>query len=488
MSIQGNYDVVIVGAGPVGMATAAFLKAQNRYLRVCVLDKRMETKRHYGLNLSKDSMKAVRETLERIPAASSDREIQSLISLTRQWSSSVQKVSVIEAKLRNIAEQLGVYVVRKNAFGEFITEENFDRLLEEHDDYISDEEAELCGYFAGARVIVGADGAHSVVRQKVMGPDQGNLVGRANLGYFIEVKYEVSAETRRRNMWDVKGGSWDEGVNFETMGRGRSSEPFKPATVHFFVGQSTYESFDPETNNNPWNLETLRNRAQQNPKLNKPLGKIEHYLRGVEERNGVIRNVKIKRLPISIYRSGQSVQNYKGKIVALAGDSNSGLVLARGVNKGFFEASELSQTISRYLNGPQEEDPIPEEFLAYQGFSRRIYANEKKWAEIKTGAIRAARRTLNFFAKPVNAFRHLEITTKGAVVVAVGAILVILAVSLIFHFSMGTQMAPFPAGWTVNDTLLKILLPASIPSVLLIALLTKGWLNLLTNQQELRAV
>ena len=51
-----NYDVVIIGAGPIGITTASLLKTLNKDLKICVLDKRSEPTRKHGLNIRADSM------------------------------------------------------------------------------------------------------------------------------------------------------------------------------------------------------------------------------------------------------------------------------------------------------------------------------------------------------------------------------------------------------------------------------------------------
>ena len=58
-------DVVVIGAGPVGLAQACLLKALNKSANICILDKRRTISRDYGIAIGRDAVKTINTTLDR---------------------------------------------------------------------------------------------------------------------------------------------------------------------------------------------------------------------------------------------------------------------------------------------------------------------------------------------------------------------------------------------------------------------------------------
>lgn len=401
MGINNNYDVVIFGAGPFGIATAYELALINKDARIAVFDTRDETRRHYALHIDHDAMQAINRVLKEHlsdPLARQE-EIKEAMQFFNGWAGRSQKTKDIEDSLAERAKNIGVRVFRNKEYETEITETNFPNLFEEEiksDKELTPAQKDLRTHVAAARVLIGGDGRHSATRKAILGNDEEVLEEHELLSYFLEIKYETNPQVQRRGYTSVKTSSFDEGVNFETVAKGR-------ATNHFDISQEAYEHLAEATDKTPWSLATFREKAANDPILANELDRVEHYIAGVVDRRGSCIDEKIKRLPVEIYLSSNAVALYKGKVVAWGGDAHAGAVFARGVNKAFLDAAELAKTTNDYLrrNAPFVPDTIPEEYQRYQTAVRATFAKEAYWARLKATAIKTASYVLGLLAVPV---------------------------------------------------------------------------------------
>jgi 2-polyprenyl-6-methoxyphenol hydroxylase-like FAD-dependent oxidoreductase len=399
-SSTSRFDVVIVGAGPAGALTAAMLSVAAPKLKVCMLDHRSETRRNYGLSIAHDAIHAVTQTLKSYEGKGNPK-LYTLINLLNGWSGTVQKVSDIELNLSCFAVQNGVTLIRKEKYRNVLTQENFDQFVGTKVANLTPVQGELRTYFQGAKIIIGADGHHSAVRQKFMtGGDEEKRTDFKIYQHLIELKYETTQETPRRKFMEFKNPSC-EGITVETIpapGKG-GENPLKPVAIHFFVGPNTYEAFQEATDATTWNLTQLQDKAIVDPRVANQALKIAHYLKGLLNRGGCCIGPKVKRLPIQMFRSPQVYVNHQGKIVTLVGDALSGAVLARGVNKAFREASQLIPAIVNF--SLTDNSALPEVFEKYAKAAGEIYEDEKGWAQFKGQWIERGRLALRYTLKPL---------------------------------------------------------------------------------------
>jgi 2-polyprenyl-6-methoxyphenol hydroxylase-like FAD-dependent oxidoreductase len=409
VAVHPKYDVVIVGAGPAGAATAGVLKAINKDLNICVLDTRETTRRLYSLSVAKDSIGALYKVLEANlrPDNTVDHEqIRKFMKSLNKWKGSDVSAQTIEEKMGKWAKRFGVTILRKDAYKEALTKEGLEQLLApEEEKGLSETQKELRQYFQDARFVTGAAGAHCLVRQWAMrGGDEEKRVDVQNMQYFIELKYKTDGQTKRGKKLKVASDASCQGVRFETMPKeDHSPGATKFATVHFFVGEKTYEAFSQATDKAPWNLEKLQEEAFNNPIIENMARKVAHYLLKLLERKGTCIEPRIKRLPITIYRSVQAVTIRHGRVIAEVGDGLAGAVFARGVNKAFKEAALLAQCANEFFrsNQPIEEGEIPAPFIKYEAGVLEIFKEERKAAEFKAKWIGRGRVALRYILKPI---------------------------------------------------------------------------------------
>lgn len=396
---EPKFDVVVFGAGPVGITTACALKAMNQNLRICVLDKRPEPQRNHGLNIRRDSVSKINEILDEAffsPTANVS-DIKELKRIFANWNENFIRTNKIENDLAKTAARMGVEVVR-------------DKECEINENYLNQRVTRNSNYtmykiIRSAMVLIGADGSHSIVRKTVM---KDKLADEKTLQYLIELKYQTEGKVTPRSWWEGSiEGSKCGNLDIESMNRKKCEEK-KPVTLHIFVDKATYDLFR-ETQNgkmkgvfgNSWSLNEIKERAKKNPKIKRVYQTFRRHLNGIEKRGGQCYEEKISTLEMRIYRSKNAVKKYKDKYVLLAGDSNSGMILERGFNKGLKEASLCAQAVSTFFTNRTAAKKMPKEFIRYQKETRAIFKQEKWWAELKMGLINQASKVLDFLATKI---------------------------------------------------------------------------------------
>ncbi len=402
-----KYDVAIVGAGPAGAGYAAMLKAIDPERSICVVDIRAETRRSYSLSVAKDTIVAIHAVLQNnLNHVEDPVEVRKFMAALKKWQGSAVSAQKIEEKLGKWAKRFGVAITREVKYKEALTAQEIDKLLAHQEDAdLTETQLELRDYFRQALVITGAAGAHCPVRQRYMdGGDEEKRVDVQNLQYFIEMKYQTDGKTKSRKITKLMKQSSCEGVGFETMPKVDNKPKF--ATIHFFVGKTTYEAFAQATDKDPWDLDRLQTEAYQNPIVENMTRKIAHYLQGLIYREGTCIQPRIKRLPITIYRSAEVVKVHEGRVIVEVGDALSGAVFARGVNKALKEAARLAQHTKDFFQSrqPIEEGRVPEAFRSYETEVLQIFDEERKTAEFKAKWIGYGRIVMRWILKPIRIF------------------------------------------------------------------------------------
>ncbi len=427
--LNSNYDVVIVGAGPVGLTTACTLKALNKNINICILEKHDKNSRSHGLHVQGDSVGKIRgilnEALKNQNGSANQDEIKKLEDIFAEWwKNSFPRTNEIQDRLIDVATKMGISILRGKEYE--VNDKNYDLLFEPNkilkeidfheeetiDEKLSDTEKKLHAIFEKAQVIVGADGAHSYIRKRVM---NNKLLGEKTLQYLIELKYETDGKTIPRNSFESsKEGSLCGQLDFETISKS-SKQGKKPATLHIFTDKETYENLRQKVNGrlkgvfgNSWTLKEIKDKAKSNPKIKLIYQTFIKHLKSVKERGGSCEDEKISTLELRIFRSEDSLKKFGDKFVLLAGDANSGMVLERGFNKGLMEGALCAKAISEAFSTETIFENMPHQFLSYQEETRKIFENERWWSEFKMSWINAAQLTLRQVSRVFGLFNYLQ--------------------------------------------------------------------------------
>jgi hypothetical protein len=316
--------ITIVGAGPVGLLAACLLSRRHR---VTVLDKRTESTRSHSLNISSETISVINDYI----GEDQDHNIIYLKNLLYRWihnNSNYVDTIEIETKLSEIAMEMGVTIRRGVNVDSMEIINNMD-----------------------ANVIIGADGAKSKIRSLVFNDE---LVDTHNVQYMVQLKYQTPGSTRPRRNISAIGYSCLNGLSgsdmvldFESLAPPNDSLR-KSGTLHIPVPRSIYEILSANnrgTYSMPWSIDELATiNNQQIAKLVRIIGRYHFSLKW---RGGWLENPAITVIPLNIYRSADVVRILPtNKLVMLVGDSSSGLVFERGLNKGWLETVKCVETLS----------------------------------------------------------------------------------------------------------------------------------------------
>jgi len=334
--------ITIVGGGPVGLLTACLLSHEHN---IIILEKRTTSGRTHGLNISNDTIDVVIKYLVSI------NKQEHLCELLNTWRDTPISTIDIEESLSDIATRMGVKI-RKG-----ITVDNIDNIEDS--------------------IIIGADGARSKIRELVFNNEK---VDTHQIHYMAQLKYRTPGNTLPRKLISAMSYSFLNGlsgsdlvVDFESLAP--PNEEFrKPGTLHIPIPESVYNVLSKNgrgSYNTAWTLEELNKiNHQQVKKLSRI---IKRYNFSLKWRGGWLEDPQVTVIPLTIYRSYEVVRILdNNKLVMLVGDSASGLIFERGLNKGFHEAVQCAITLSNITS-----QTLPIRLAEYSQYCIKLYESEK---------------------------------------------------------------------------------------------------------------
>lgn len=398
--MQPVNNVVVIGAGPVGITTACVLKALNAGLNISVIDKRAEPRRNHGLSIQPDSIDKINEILETaLQGSVKTDQIKSLKRVLENWGGHFVRTNDIEIHLAEMAKGMGIEVLRDAAYE--LSEGDLNAFLSPSTpSSLPDNKRKLKSLLTAASVIIAADGAHSTVRT-----DLGITLADENiLKYMVELKYQTEGQTQPRGYAESSFFSSRAGyVALEAINR-QTSEDKKPATFLVFIDQETHNSLRKVDDTgrlkgvygNAWTLKDLQELGRKDERLQNLSKTLHRYLQCVNERGGSCVDEKIVALELKIYRASESVKNFHGKHILLVGDANSGLILQRGFNKGLKEVALCAQAVDKFFRAQSDEamrlgsGEVPEEFIVYNEAAKELFSREKSAIALKDKGIKVA--------------------------------------------------------------------------------------------------
>jgi flavin-dependent dehydrogenase len=382
-------DVAIIGGGPVGLATACTLKLLNENLSVCVFEKRDQATRHHPLRIQSDSINELVRTLQNSPFQSATKK--ALCQQLNQWKDRAISTAVIQDQLTFFANELGGRIL-KGEQAEF-HKDSFEQFVQK----------------TGAKIVIGADGAKSQVRQAI----KAELENVFTFSYLLELKFKTASIQERETIQKIAQYSIAEGFDFETVGKKKDKETPITVSLHRFIDKDTHlqlkekkDQIEKGTSEHPWNIRELDTLAKTRSEVKAVCTYFHRYFQDHHLTANDYSEDRIATFPIEIYRSSFVARRVAGAIVLLAGDASSGLVLERGVNKGFIEAGLCAQAVAKFFERPvferslmDDSTPLPAEFELYQKQAASLFFKESRWARIKFTVLKEAESAFISFVR-----------------------------------------------------------------------------------------
>jgi flavin-dependent dehydrogenase len=376
-------DVLLVGAGPVGLWTALQLKAKNPELKVLLLEKHLSYTRTQYLRLDfslvsdNPLVKAALEKLIQQGEAKLDRE--GALSISIQF---------LEKCLQECASALGIKIKHQAVSdGETLKEE-----------------------YPETRFIIGADGYRSTIRKTVFGVDEAELP-KQDLQHMIELKYQAEGEVEKVNglkyyavQPHLKGFIADkEHIKYD------AEKNTSEVTQRFLVDKETYhdkrlataKASDPLqlTQNIPDYLRTaisvwLNARSDvilvpnKNPRVHSNRIKVAEGVLGP----------RLNKTILHIYKNEKSYhievdENGRERAWFLGGDALIGLSFMKGLNAGMESGTKLAELLTtQFKSGPAPH--LEELGAAYQSFNNDLYERKKNEVQVINQSINHKRNLI----------------------------------------------------------------------------------------------
>lgn len=351
---MSNAQVAIIGAGPVGLWTAVQAKLQDPSLEIDVLEKHSNYQRSHVVSVSRSSLSG----------SHSDPRLQALV---KEFSEDRNvRTSTMESKLAALAHELGIQILKNS-------EVKDPRALKEK--------------YPNLKVIVGADGAHSTVRQTVFNNEMSH---QGDLKFIIDVKYEVEGEAVPldfvRSVYPTLKSMG--AIAQEYIGRQRDGKT--PVTFRLFIDREAFEEMQDATFKHPYSLE---NEDRINALV---MDKIRLWL-NLKANKGEKRvkdSEQITATRLGFYASKEVVKEENGVTYCLVGDAAFGVPFFKSLNNGLQAGTSLSQKIVASLHeDPQLKDRMltsfsvgaaETPFASYSLYMKAFCRTEILWARVKS--------------------------------------------------------------------------------------------------------
>lgn len=318
-------NVVIVGAGPIGLAYAWGIKKLNPDLKIVVLEKYEEFQRKHTLNMQY-------EQLEKLMYATGTRSDVVLSGLLEQLKQDPHiRTNVLQSTFKQLALDCGVEIITDEVKKSTIQQQLFER-------------------YPDAQLIIGADGTHSVVSDSLF--PEGNQV-KHEFDYVLQLRYEIEGEDKSSAI---------NTVNFyQQMARqglianeyvGHFENGKTSVTVQLMISKKDYEALKEATSKNPVKPFASKELIEEHPVDALPVNIsafINKYL-VTRIKSCHINGEKIDRNSIRISVNEAPATHAKKVVhtssntpIVLAGDAGLGLSYFKGLNAGLESTAKFME-------------------------------------------------------------------------------------------------------------------------------------------------
>lgn len=348
-----SIDVLVVGAGPVGLWTAICLKVSDPTLNIVAADQYAAYERDNPLILERSSFNAMPQ----------HPKIQALVDEIftkdgKQVSTVKLNTNRIEELFLNAASELNIDVRRgpENKIGPL------DALKEE---------------FRSAKIIIGADGSKSKIREEQFGA----LASSNDLQHIAQIKYttEVPHPQRAHKIQQVAFMKMVRNVVTEVPKNPKEGDATGTMNLLFTVDKSTYNEIKDASFKKPYSLEQCPKTLQR---------RVRYWMNARHETSD---SIKVSSITLNSYKSRDfvKVDPTNGRVVGLVGDAAFGVPYFRSLNNGIRCGTEFAKAAIQNNRGDVKAMKV------YNSFVHRLAWWEMGIAYFKSLALRIINMYIN---------------------------------------------------------------------------------------------
>lgn len=295
-------EVIIIGAGPVGLMTAIQIKLLDPEKQILMLEKYPDYQRKHSLLLDKNAFSN----------AHPHPELQQII---KELPTKV-RTNELENKLLAFAKKIGIEI---------------------HYQALTDCKT-LIDNYKNTPIVIGADGSHSIIRKQIFHDEYQFYY---DMQYLAEIKYDVKGKAHPLNTLEKIAATHFE-HHFPTEFIGEPTNDITPVAIRFLINEDTYEKMKEATFKNPYTL-------TQQDKIDKALFEsinawliAREDMRNEEKING---SERITTTHLPCYASKSFTKEQAGKTWFLVGDAAIGMPYFRGMRNGIKASIKLAHAI-----------------------------------------------------------------------------------------------------------------------------------------------
>ena len=355
-----NTDVLVIGAGPIGLINAWGIQRLNPSLNVVVLEKYEEYQRKHTLVMQP-------KHLEAIMKATHSEDHPTLVDLLKQLKKDPHiRTSVLQEIFTKLALASNVQIKTKS-------------------EVFKEKMNETINAYPNVSLIIGADGTHSVVSDSLF-PD-GNQV-KYEFDFVLQLRFEIKGEEKAPGIKTLKF--------YQLMARkglianeynGSFEKGKTPVTMQMMISKADFMALQKATSKNPLRPFATPKADQKPPEVELPShlqSFITRYIRDkITDTVAAGQELDRESITISVNEApathAKHVVNKRGDtFVVLKGDSALGLSYFKGLNAGLEASAKFLSSIgSSIKNSFRDKETLAKQLDTYQSWFLNDFSPKK---------------------------------------------------------------------------------------------------------------
>jgi 2-polyprenyl-6-methoxyphenol hydroxylase-like FAD-dependent oxidoreductase len=354
-------DVLVIGAGPIGLINAWGIKQLNPNLKIVVLEKYADYQRSHTLVMQSAQ-------LEAIMTATNSEQHPTLVALLKQLKADPHlRTNTLQKIFTQLAQDSGVEIkteheIQIDTIGQTINEE-----------------------YPNVQLMIGADGTHSVVSRALF-PD-GNQV-KHEFDFVLQLRFEIHGKEKAPGIRIQQF--------YQQMARkglianeymGHFDQGKTPVTMQMMISKKDFLALEKATSKNPLKPYAVTKSGEHPEKIILPsrlksfLTKyIQYKTQDVTEAGQVIDSesvrISVNEAPATYAR--EIFTKRGGARVVLEGDAALGLSYFKGLNAGLEASAEFLSTMSSVIQDSfKDKTAMDRQLNKYQTWFLKDFSPKK---------------------------------------------------------------------------------------------------------------